>query len=170
MAKLSEPPTQQKRGQSPALRDDKLNREIIEYLRRDGRTAFSEIAQKLGVSEGTVRNRVGAMKASGELKIVAITDPGASEYRTEAMIGLKVAPGHRPEDVAKRLAALEETVYVVWVSGAYDLMIEVVSGDRAGFLDVLSNHIHNSPDVASCDVMTGLKNFKNQFLLKANWG
>jgi Lrp/AsnC family transcriptional regulator for asnA, asnC and gidA len=157
-------------SRAPSLLDDKLNREIIEHLQRDGRTAFSEIAQKLGVSEGTVRNRVGAMKASGGLRIVAITDPGASEYRTEAMIGLKVAPGHKPEDVAERLAALDETVYVVWVSGAYDLLIEVVSSDRAGFLDVLSNHIHKNPDVASCEVMTGLKSFKNQFLLKSNWG
>lgn len=153
-----------------ALLDDRLNREIIDRLQRDGRMAFSEIAQQLGVSEGTVRNRVGAMKSGGALRIVAITDPGVSEYRTEAMIGLKVAPGHRPEDVATRLAQLEEIVYVVWVSGTYDLLIEIVSEDRAGFLSVLSEHVHNSPDIGSSDVMTGLKNFKNQFLLKSNWG
>jgi Lrp/AsnC family transcriptional regulator for asnA, asnC and gidA len=152
-----------------ALLDDRLNREIIDLLQRDGRMAFSEIAQLLGVSEGTVRNRVGAMKSGGALRIVAITDPGVSEYRTEAMIGLKIAPGHRPEDVAARLALLDEIVYVVWVSGTYDLLIEVVSEDRAGFLTVLSEHVHNSPDIGSSDVMTGLRNFKNQFLLKSNW-
>jgi Lrp/AsnC family transcriptional regulator for asnA, asnC and gidA len=157
-------------GAGLALLDDRLNRELIDRLQRDGRMAFSEIAQQLGVSEGTVRNRVGAMKSGGALRIVAITDPGVSEYRTEAMIGLKVAPGHRPEDVATRLAQLDEIVYVVWVSGAYDLLIEIVSEDRAGFLSVLSEHVHNSPDIGSSDVMTGLKNFKNQFLLKSNWG
>lgn len=159
-----------RRGERMALLDDRVNREIIEYLQRDGRTAFSEIAQQLGVSEGTVRKRVGAMKAGGAIRIVAITDPGISEYRTEAMVGLKIAPGHRPEAVASRLAKLEQVVYVVWVSGAYDLLIEIVSDDRGGFLDVLSEHVHDCQDIASSDVMTGLKSFKNQFLLKSNWG
>lgn len=158
------------RGGSASLLDDRLNREIIDLLQRDGRMAYSEIAQRLGVSEGTVRNRVGALKSSGSLRIVAITDPGVSEYRTEAMVGLKIAPGHRPEDVAARLSVLDEVVYVVWVSGAYDLLIEIVSEDRASFLSLLSAHVHNSPDIGACDVMTGLKNFKNQFLLKSNWG
>ncbi|MEX0317377.1 MAG: hypothetical protein AB3N21_05485 [Ruegeria sp.] len=29
--------------------------------------------------------------------------------------------------------------------------------------------IHNRDDIANADVMPGLKNFKNQFLLKQNW-
>ena len=39
---------------------DKLNRSIIALLQNDGRMAYSEIAQGLGVSEGTIRNRVGS--------------------------------------------------------------------------------------------------------------
>ncbi len=147
-----------------------LNREIVQKLQRDGRTPFSEIAQDLGVSEGTIRNRIGAMKAAGHLRIVAVTDSGASEYRTEAMIGLRVAAGHRPEIVAKRLSGLDEIVYVVWVSGNYDLLVEVVTDDRQAFLNILSEHIHGAKDIGSAEVMTGLVNFKNQFLLKSSWG
>jgi len=158
------------RQSATALLSERLNREIINRLQKDGRTPFAEIAQSLGVSEGTIRNRVNAMKAGGGLRIVAITDPGISEYRTEAMVGLKVAAGYRPEDVATRLSGIAEVVYVVWVSGGFDLLIEIVSDDRAAFLEILSDHIHGQPDVASCDVMTGFKNFKNQFLLKSNWG
>ena len=161
-------------GTSGRLREastinNKLNREIIQRLQKDGRTPFSDIAQSLGVSEGTIRNRVSAMKDSGQLRIVAITDSGASEYRTEAMIGLRVAAGHRPERVATRLGALDEVVYVVWVSGTYDLLIEVIVDDRKSFLSLVSEHIYKAGDVASIDVMTGLMNFKNQFLLKNNW-
>jgi Lrp/AsnC family transcriptional regulator, regulator for asnA, asnC and gidA len=149
--------------------DDKLNRSIIAMLQKDGRMAFSEIAQELGVSEGTIRNRVSSMKQAGMLQIVAIADPVAAEYKTDAMLGLKIAPGHSPQAVAERLAVLPDVVYILWVSGRFDLLIEVVSNDRDGFLSFLDNEIHGQEDIASIETMTGLKNFKNQFLLKRNW-
>ena len=135
----------------------------------DGRMAFSDIAQELQVSEGTIRNRVNSMKQAGMLRIVAIADPVAAEYKTDAMLGVKVAPGHTPSSVAERLTGLADVVYILWVSGRFDLLIEVVSNDRDGFLKFLDTEIHGQPDIASVEAMTGLKNFKNQFLLKRNW-
>ena len=37
---------------------DDLDRRILTILRRDSRTAYTEIADRVGTSEGTVRNRV----------------------------------------------------------------------------------------------------------------
>jgi len=149
--------------------DDELNRSIIARLQEDGRTPFSEIAQALGVSEGTIRNRVASMKQAGLLQIVAIVDPVVSEYTTDAMLGICAAPGHTPESIAARLSELPDIVYILWISGRYDLLVEAVSTDRDAFLSFLKTHIHGQPDIASCETMTGLKNFKNQFLLKRNW-
>ena len=75
----------QKSGK-PEETEDQLNREIIRVLEDDGRTPYSEIAQALGVSEGTVRNRISRLKASGALRIVAVVDPSATEYHTSAML------------------------------------------------------------------------------------
>ena len=164
--KIAARPVRQPDKSSP---DDKLNRLIVAMLQRDGRMAFSEIAQELGVSEGTIRNRVNGMKEASQLRIVAISDPVAIEYKTDAMLGLKIAPGHTPQAVAERIAALPDVVYILWVSGRFDLLIEVVSNDRNGFLKFLDTEIHGQPDIASSETMMGLKNFKNQFLLKSNW-
>ena len=149
--------------------DDKLNKLIVSMLQRDGRMAFSEIAQKLGVSEGTIRNRVSSMKQAGMLQIVAIADPVTAEYKTDAMLGLKIASEYTPQAVAERLAVLPDVVYILWISGRFDLLIEVVSDDRDGFLEFLDSEIHGRPDILSSETMMGLKNFKNQFLLKRNW-
>lgn len=149
--------------------DDALNRSIIDMLQRDGRMAFSEIAQQLGVSEGTIRNRVSGMKRAGMLEIVAIVDPVVAAYKTAAMLGLRVASGHSPQEVAERLAASPDVVYILWLSGRFDLLIEVVTNDRDRLLDFLDAEIHSQPDIAESETMTGLKNFKNQFLLKRNW-
>ena len=149
--------------------EEKLNRAIIDMLQHDGRMAFSEIAQKLDVSEGTIRNRVGSMKQAGQLRIVAIADPVAAEYKSDAMLGIKIAPGHTPESVAERLSSASDVVYILWVSGRFDLLVEVVSNDRHDFLNFLNTEIHGQQDIANCETMSGLKNFKNQFLLKRNW-
>ena len=157
-------------GQSSKVSpDEELNRSIIQLLQHDGRRALSEIAQQLGVSEGTVRNRVAGMKSAGMLQIVAIADPVAASYRTDAMVGLKIAPGHTPEAVAERLAAFRRVVYILWTSGRFDLLVEVVSNDNDHFLDFLNTQIHGQADIGSSEVMIGLKNLKNQFLLKTNW-
>jgi len=149
--------------------DDALNRSIISMLQRDGRMAYSEIAQELGVSEGTIRNRVGSMKQAGMLRIVAIADPVVAEYKTDAMLGVRVSPEHTPQQVARRLADCHEVVYILWVSGRFDLLVEVVSNDRDSFLNFLESEIHGRPDISETETMTGLKNFKNQFLLKRDW-
>ena len=148
---------------------NELNRAIVDLLQQDGRRPYSEIAQELEVSEGTIRNRVASMKQAGMLRIVAIADPVAAEYKTDAMLGLKVAAGHRPQSVAERLGALTDVVYILWVSGRFDLLVEVVSNDYDALLAFLDNEVHGQPDIAHCETMTGLKNFKNQFLLKSNW-
>lgn len=157
------------RSQDAALSRDELNRDIIRMLQQDGRTPYAEIATALNVSEGTIRNRVNSMKRAGVLRIVAIADPAAVEYRTEAMLGIKLAPGNAPEAVAARLGTHSEVVYVLWTAGRYDLLVEVVSDDRDQFLSFLEHQVHDHADIATVEVMTGLKNFKNQFLLKQNW-
>ena len=145
---------------------DELNRSIVRMLQQDGRVPFNEIAEALQVSEGTVRNRVNWMKASGMLRIVAIADPTSMNYTADAMIGIKVAPGATPKQLAERLAQFPEVVYILWVSGRYDLLVEIVADSRDEFMGFLENQCFDQPDIASIEVMTGLAMYKNQFLLK----
>jgi Lrp/AsnC family transcriptional regulator for asnA, asnC and gidA len=148
---------------------DQLNRAIVRLLQEDGRLPFKAIAEKLDVSEGTVRNRVGWMKSSGMLRIVAVADPTAMNYRADAMLGIKVAPSSSPAKVGERLAVHPEVVYILWVSGRFDLLVEIVSESEEDFLEFLSKHCFDQEDIASLEVMTGLAMYKNQFLLKQDY-
>ncbi len=163
---ITEPLTGVPNTRSP---EENLNRKIVTLLEDDGRMPFLEIAQRLSVSEGTIRNRVAAMKDAGMLKIVAIVDPVAAEYQTDAMIALRVAAGISPETVGQRLGADDRVVYILWVAGRFDLLVEVVSDDRADFLAFLEKQIHGAEDIVQSEVLFGLKNLKNQFLLKRDW-
>lgn len=149
--------------------EDPLNKDIIQMLESDGRRPFAEIAAALNVSEGTIRNRVNGMRQSGQMRIVPIVDSHGAAYDASAMICIKVASTATPASVAKRLSGFEELVYILWVSGRYDLMIEILTESPERLTDFLDQHIHGNADIASAEVMTGLKSFKNQFLLKRNW-
>jgi Lrp/AsnC family transcriptional regulator for asnA, asnC and gidA len=117
---------------------DQLNRAIVRLLQEDGRLPFKAIAEKLDVSEGTVR-------------------------------GVKVAPSSSPAKVGERLAVHPEVVYILWVSGRFDLLVEIVSESEEDFLAFLSKHCFDQKDIASVEVMTGLAMYKNQFLLKQDY-
>ncbi len=147
---------------------DDLNQQIVRLLQDDGRATYDEIGQKLGVSGGTVRNRVTRMRDAGMLRIVAVVDPVAVDYESDAMLGIKTAPGVAPSAVAERLDPHEAVVYVMWVSGRFDLLVEVVCDEETELANFLNDHIHGQPDIAHVEVMTRLGMFKNQFLLKRN--
>ena len=145
---------------------DDLNQQIIRLLQEDGRAAYDVIGQKLGVSGGTVRNRVTRMRDAGMLRIVAVVDPVAVDYESDAMLGIKTAPGVAPTAVAQRLDPYPAVVYVMWVSGRFDLLVEVVCDEETELTTFLNDHIHGRPDIAHVEVMSRLGMFKNQFLLK----
>ena len=145
---------------------DDLNQRIIRLLQDDGRVAYDLIAQKLGVSGGTIRNRVARMREAGMLRIVAVADPVAVDYETDAMLGIKTARGVAPADVAQRLDPHAAVVYIMWVSGRFDLLVEVVCDQETEFALFLNQHIHGRSDIAHVEVMTRIGMFKNQFLLK----
>jgi Lrp/AsnC family transcriptional regulator for asnA, asnC and gidA len=151
---------------SLALPSDRLNARIIEILQEDGRTPFDVIAQDLGVSPGTVRNRVNWMRKAGMLSIVAVVDPVAVDYAADAMLGIKVASGVAPKDVAEELSRFEEVVYVLWVSGRFDLLVELVCDADTDLAQFLERQVHGDPKIANVEVMTSIAMFKNQFLLK----
>ncbi len=148
---------------------DHLNRAIVKMLQDDGRLPFKTIAEALDISEGTVRNRVNWMKQSGMLRIVAVADPTAMNYRADAMLGIKVAPNTTPAKVAERLAVHPEVVYILWVSGRFDLLVEVICEPEDELLKFLSRNCFDQADIGTVEIMTGLAMYKNQFLLKQDF-
>jgi len=148
---------------SPA---EELNKQIIAILQKDGRAPFKDIARTLKVSEGTIRNRVQWMKEAEMLQIVALTDPMAIHYKADAMVGIKVSNISTPSRVAERLSRQSEVVYVVWVSGRFDLLVEVVCESEEEFRSFIEQHCFGNTDIEQFEIMTAIENFKNQFLLK----
>ena len=103
---------------------DELDQRIIGLLQMDGRLSNAEIARKLGVSEGTVRRRVGRLIQEAVIRVTAVPNIEKMGYGTTALVGVQTRPG-RADDVAEALARLEEVHYAAVTTGAFDVFIWV---------------------------------------------
>lgn len=101
---------------------DELDREILNRLRRDARTPYTEIAEQVGTSEGTVRNRVEGMVEDGVIERFTVTTRTGN---VKAMIEISVAMDVNTDEVGKRLADWEEVDFVWQVSGEDDIVLVV---------------------------------------------
>ncbi len=138
---------------------DTLDLSILNFLQRDGRTPYTEIAAAVGVSEGTVRQRVGRMLADGRLQIVGLIDPNRAGYDAPALIGVSVE-GAEVESAAAAIAAYPEVSYLVMVSGEYDLIVEVVCRDREHLAEFLNQRLRRTPGVSRTRSFVILRTFK----------
>jgi len=121
---------------------DDIDLHIIKILNQDGRTPFSQIAKRLSVSTGMIRQRYHRLVQEGVLQVVAVTNPLLMGFTIMAHIGVK-AEVSRLKEIADQIAAFEEVIYLVLLTGSYDLHIEVVCRDQAHLLNFLSNKLHS---------------------------
>ncbi len=135
---------------------DQNDRYIIEAMRQDGRVAFAQIAKKLKVSPGMVRVRYNRLVEMGLIKVVAITNPLRMGYNTMAMIGIRT-DGDKMLDVARKVKEFEEVVYLIVVSGRYDIIAEVVCRDHADFLKFLTEKLYHVEGLRESESFMHLK-------------
>ncbi|MEM0383679.1 MAG: Lrp/AsnC family transcriptional regulator [Candidatus Caldarchaeum sp.] len=100
---------------------DDIDRTIINILKKDSRTNFTDIAKKLNLSEGAVRRRVKNLVDRGVIK--AFTLELAREYSVMAVTFVSVSPAVPTPEVADKLVRIEGVEEVYEITGAVDIMI-----------------------------------------------
>ncbi len=141
---------------------DEIDRQIINALKRDGRTPFAQIAQRLGVSPGMIRQRYLRLVEEGYIQVVAVTNPLLMGYSTMALIGVK-ADGSRLHEIARQIAAFEEVIYLVLSTGGYDLLVEVICRDNADLLRFLTQRLHGVEGVRDTETFIYLEIVKETY-------
>lgn len=144
------PNSQTVRGHSPYRLLDETDRQIVDFLRQDGRMAYREIARQLGVSEGMVRKRVSKLLEAGWVRIVAMSDALQLGVPILATTYAKVSP-HALERVTARLAANDATRYVAVGVGSHNVVIESLHASNAELHAFLQSEL--SDEVISSETM-----------------
>lgn len=140
--------------------DVELNWKIISLLQEDGRMPFSTIAEKVGVSEGTVRNRMKQLRDDNVMQITAQVLPQAFGYHWNSVVFLKLHGHEGLDSVAQRLAVIPEVLYIVQMTGPHDLAITSFHRDREHFREFMNLHLYGHDDIQSVEANVNLKVFK----------
>lgn len=135
---------------------------IIEALRNDGRVAFAQIAEQLGVSPGMIRQRYNRLAEAGFLKVVAITNPLRMGFKTMAIIGIR-ADGSKLLEVAEQISRLEEVIYLVISSGRFDIFAEVVCRDHEDLLRFITQRLSTIDGIRESESFMHLKIVKEVY-------
>jgi Lrp/AsnC family transcriptional regulator, regulator for asnA, asnC and gidA len=150
-------------GRRPAL--DDLDKAIIRCLQLDGRRPYAQIGRELKVPEATVRQRAERLISRRVVQVVGVTDPLAMGFQQPALIGLKVDAA-RIEQIAEKIAALDEVTYLVVTAGRFDLMCEVVCEDNEHLMRVLTEDLAKVRGIRSTETMVELRFVKESY----QWG
>jgi DNA-binding Lrp family transcriptional regulator len=114
---------------------DDLDRRILSILRRDARTPYTEIADRVGTSEGTVRNRVDRMTEEGIIERFTVTTRTGN---VKAMIEISVEMNVDTAAVSERMIEWDEVDFVWQVSGEEDVVLVVDAVDTAAVNELIS--------------------------------
>ncbi|ELY44286.1 Lrp/AsnC family transcriptional regulator [Natronorubrum sulfidifaciens] len=114
---------------------DELDRQILDILRRDARTPYTEIADEVETSEGTVRNRVERMMDDDIIERFTISTRTGN---VKAMLEIGVAVDVDTKAVSERMAEWEEVDFVWMVSGEQDIVLVVDAADTRGVNDLIT--------------------------------
>ena len=114
---------------------DDLDRQILDILRRDARTPYTEIADEVGTSEGTVRNRVERMMDDDVIERFTISTRTGN---VQAMLEISVAVDVDTKAVSERMAEGDEVDFVWMVSGEQDIVLVVDAADTRGVNDLIT--------------------------------
>ncbi len=118
---------------------DETDRRILSVLQRDARTSMRKISEEVGVSLGTVSNRVRKLEGAGVIRgYTVLLDPEKIGWDLNVVIGLRIQKG-RLIEIQEKIAK-DPRVYGVYdVTGDFDSMVVARARDRSDLDDLSKN-------------------------------
>ncbi len=135
---------------------------ILSILEDNGRATNREIAEAVGVSEGTVRNRIERLMRDDVLRIVGVTNPARLGLNTAAVISIS-AELSRITSIAERIAEAPGVVYVGYSTGNADIIALAFFPSNDDLTDFTTQTLAAIPGILKADTNIILKPVRSLF-------
>lgn len=126
---------------------DLIDLTILSELQKDGRKSFSDIAKKMNLAVGTVRNRYQRLERDKVVHIIGWTDPIKAGYNSYSRISIEVKPAGKLTSVIDKLLNVPQVRFLALTSGNYQIEINVICEDNEELVEVIQNNIQSIPGV-----------------------
>jgi DNA-binding Lrp family transcriptional regulator len=138
---------------------DEIDQQIITLLTGDARLSARAISRELGMSPGAISERIDRLETGGIITgYHASVDIAALGFPMRAIIGVAVERGGDAlTTVVEELMTVRNVQTVKLVTGAWDLLVEIVVRDNAQLREILLETIARVPGVTSTQTMINLQ-------------
>ena len=133
---------------------DKIDLTIINILRKNARTPYTEIAKKLRLSEAAIRKRIDKLVKMGVIR--RFTIDVSLENEIKAIILVKVNPPTPVSEVSKRIIKFNGVDVVYEITGDHDIAV-IVHGQSMLEINKYIDMIRDIKGVAGTNTMIVLR-------------
>jgi Lrp/AsnC family transcriptional regulator for asnA, asnC and gidA len=140
------------------LKIDETDCRILAILEQNGRTPNNEIAGRLNLSEGTVRNRIKKLTSNNFLKIQGLTNVNKRTDKQLLFILVKLITTKHWEKSARQVAALPNVRSVSMITGRFDLIVEIYI-EPHNLINFLTNDLTSVETIGTSESLAAIKTF-----------
>jgi len=145
---------------------DQLDRSIIDILSADARTSARAIARQLGVSAGSVGQRIGRLEERGVITgYSVVVDPAQLGRGLAFVVGLQMSQGNAIAVALDELIALPEVDQVFVVTGRWDLLVVGRVAGPEELNALLAEGLWQSPSFFRSETMLIIDGRTSEFLV-----
>lgn len=146
----------------PFQKPDAVDQHILSILEHNGRATNREIAESVGVSEGTVRNRIERLIRDDVLRIVGVTNPARLGLNTAAVISIS-GELSRITEIAESIAEADGVVYVGYTTGNADIIALAFFPTNDELTDFMTKTLAGIPGILKAETNIILKPVRSMF-------
>ncbi|MEM3064495.1 MAG: HTH-type transcriptional regulator LysM [Candidatus Nitrosotenuis sp.] len=136
------------------MHKDKIDDEILKFLKDDSRESFVDIGKKLKLSESAVRRRVKNLLDSGIIK--KFTIEMGEQNATKAIVLISVESSMDTSKVSARLTKLEGVKTVYEITGQYDIAV-IISAPNITEINTSIDSLRKIPGVSDTNTVIILR-------------
>ena len=137
---------------------DNIDIKILAELMKDAKTPYTEIAERVFVSGGTVHVRMKKLEKLGVVRGASLSVNFAQlGYDITAFIGIYLERSSMFEEVAQKLEHIPEVLNINYTTGEYSMFIRIICRDTAHLREVLHEKIQSVPGIFRTETMISLQ-------------
>ncbi|NVO20665.1 MAG: Lrp/AsnC ligand binding domain-containing protein [Bacteroidetes bacterium] len=139
---------------------DALDRKILEFLMKDARMPYLEIARRCKLSGAAIHQRIQKLKESGSISgSQVMLNPKGMGYMTCAFIGIQVnlTSTSTHDEVFKKIRQIPEIVECHHISGKYSLLIKIYTHNNEHLKKIIVEQIQSIPEISFTETFISLE-------------
>ena len=126
----------------PKVQIDNIDRKILQYLIKNARMPFLEIARECGISGAAIHQRVKKLEEMGVITGSGLeVDPKSLGFDVCALIGVRLSDPAMYDNTVAALRAIPEVVECHFITGEYNMMLKVYCLDNEHLMHTLFERI-----------------------------